>query len=60
MSLFLPNHAANGGGPLRLPSVRLVAAVAELGSLGGVTDCRWSCQTMHERQFQSRERIYSD
>ncbi len=28
-----PNHAANGGGPSRLQSAHLVAAVAELGSL---------------------------
>jgi hypothetical protein len=31
-----PNHAAaKGGGPSRLQLARLVAAVAELGSLGG-------------------------
>jgi len=31
-----PSAAANGGGPSRLPSARLVAAVAELGSLAVV------------------------
>src|SRR5438105_1575294 len=31
-----PCAAANGGGPSRLPSPRLVAAVAELGSLGAI------------------------
>src|SRR5438093_13764455 len=36
MSMW-PCAAANGGGPSRLQSARLVAAVAEFGSLGGMT-----------------------
>ena len=39
LSLFRyqrPIMASNGGGPSRLPSARLVAAVAELTSLGNI------------------------
>ena len=41
-----PISAANGGGPSRLQSARLVAAVAELGSLGGYLEAATLSQAL--------------
>src|SRR6266542_3087579 len=48
-----PCAAANGGGPSRLQSARLVAAVAELGSFGDV-QCGLGLDVLNRRPRRER------